>query len=123
MRFLIDMNLSPRWIPVLQSEGWDAVHWCQIGSFNAPDADLMAWALAEQRIVLTNDLDFGAILAATNSNAPSVVQVRNQDHRPETLAPLLISLLRTHEAELLAGALLIADQTRSRVRMLPLRRA
>ena len=99
------------------------MHWCQIGSFNAPDADLMAWALAEQRIVLTNDLDFGAILAATNSNAPSVVQVRNQDQRPETPAPLLISLLRTHEAELLAGALLISDQTRSRVRILPLRRA
>jgi predicted nuclease of predicted toxin-antitoxin system len=34
-------------------------------------------------IVLTNDLDFGSILAATNGEKPSVVQVRPAELRPE----------------------------------------
>jgi hypothetical protein len=24
---IVDMNRPPRWVPVLKSEGWDAVHW------------------------------------------------------------------------------------------------
>lgn len=82
MRFLIDMNLSPRWCGILQAEGWNSVHWSQVGLVSAPDSEVMKWALAEQRIVLTHDLDHGAMLAATGATGPSVVQVRTQDVRP-----------------------------------------
>lgn len=120
MKFLIDMNLSPRWCGILQAEGWDSVHWSQVGSASAPDHELMQWALGEQRVVLTHDLDYGAMLAATKASGPSVVQVRTQDVRPESLAPLLIPTLRQYESELDAGALLVADEVRLRVRLLPL---
>lgn len=120
MKFLIDMNLSPRWCGVLQAEGWDSVHWSQVGIASAPDYEVMQWALGEQRIVLTHDLDYGAMLAATRASGPSVVQVRTQDVRPQSLAPLLIPILRQYENELGAGALLIADEVKSRVRLLPL---
>jgi predicted nuclease of predicted toxin-antitoxin system len=120
MKFLIDMNLSPRWFGILQAEGWDSVHWSQVGIASAPDHELMQWALGEQRIVLTHDLDYGAMLAATKATGPSVVQVRTQDVRPETLAPLLIPTLRQYESELEAGALLIVDEAKLRVRLLPL---
>jgi len=78
MKFLIDMNLSPRWCGILQAEGWDSVHWSQVGNASAPDHEVMRWALDEQRIVLTHDLDYGAMLAATQATAPSVVQVRRK---------------------------------------------
>lgn len=120
MRFLVDMNLSPRWCEVLRAEGWDAVHWSEVGIATAPDSDLMEWAFREGRIVLTHDLDFGAMLAATQSAGPSVAQVRTQDVRPEALSETLIPLLRQFEAELKAGVLLIVDAGRSRVRVLPL---
>ncbi len=120
MKFLIDMNLSPRWRGVLQAEGWESVHWSQVGIPSAPDHEVMRWALGQQRIVLTHDLDYGAMLAATRASGPSVVQVRTQDVRPQTLAPLLIPILRQYENELIAGALLIADEVKSRVRLLPL---
>lgn len=81
MNLLVDMNLSPKWCAVLQAEGWEAVHWREIGKGAAPDAELMAWALANNRVVLTNDLDFGAMLAASKASGPSVVQVRTQDVR------------------------------------------
>ena len=80
----------------------------------------MGWAFEHQQIVLTHDLDFGAMLAATRATGPSVVQVRTQDVRPQTLAPLLIPVLRQYENELMAGALLVVDEAKSRVRLLPL---
>ena len=80
----------------------------------------MQWALDDHRVVLTHDLDFGAILAATQATGPSVVQVRTQEVRPRTLASLLISLLRKYETELDSGVLIVVDEGRSRVRVLPL---
>ena len=122
MKFLVDMNLSPRWCAVLWAEGWDSVHWSDVGSSSAPDIEIMRWALDQGRVVITHDLDFGAMLAATRALGPSVVQVRTQDVRPHVLSPVIVSLLLQFEAELEAGALLIVDEARSRVRMLPLLR-
>jgi predicted nuclease of predicted toxin-antitoxin system len=83
----------------------------------------MRWAREQGRVVLTHDLDFGAMLAATQATSPSVAQIRTQDVRPESLAPLLILVLRRYENELTEGALLIADRSRSRVRILPLNKS
>ena len=78
MKILVDMNLSPSWVSYLNAAGFDAVHWSTIGPLNAPDSELMKWASDRGYIVLTADLDFGAILAVTqgtrarNANAPRV---------------------------------------------------
>lgn len=122
MKLLVDMNLSPQWCSVLQAEGWDCVHWSEVGSGTASDRDIMQWALAESRVVVTHDLDFGAILAATQAAGPSVVQVRTQDVRPAFLSQRLISWLRRYTSELEAGAILVIDEAQSRVRMLPIRK-
>jgi hypothetical protein len=63
-------------------------------------------------VVFTNDLDFGAILAATRAAAPSVIQVRAQDVTPEHL-----SEIRQHEAILQRGALITIDESRLRSRI------
>jgi len=122
MKILIDMNLSPRWCGILQAEGWESIHWSGIGNPSAPDHEIMQWALNERRVVLTHDLDYGAMLAATRAAGPSVVQVRTQDVRPAVLAPLLVPVLRQFEIELDSGALLVVDEAKSRVRLLPLAR-
>lgn len=121
MKFLIDMNLSPRWCEFLASEGWDAIHWSEIGAPNAPDFEILQKASDDDRIVFTNDLDFGAILALTRASAPSVLQVRTQNVRPEHLSPIRVPMLRQYETTLQAGALIVIDEGRSRVRVLPLR--
>src|SRR5688572_27638106 len=120
MKFLVDMNLSPKWCMLLQAEGWDSVHWSDVGDASAPDHEIMQWALAEDRVVLTHDLDFGAMLAATQASGPSVVQVRTHDVRPHSLGPFLIPLIHRHKDRLEAGALIVVDEGRSRVRVLPL---
>jgi len=122
MKLLVDINLSPKLSAVLQGEGWDSVHWSEVGSPSAPDHEIMAWAREHSRIVLTHDLDFGTLLALSRSTGPSVVQIRVQDVRHESISPMLISLLRQYQSELEAGALLVADESRARVRVLPLTR-
>ena len=120
MKLVIDMNLPPEWVEVLQRHGWDGVHWSRVGNPGATDTEVMAWAKAAQRVVFTHDLDFGAILAATQAEGPSVIQVRTQDVTPAHLERLVVAALRTHEATLVNGALVTVDEARSRVRILPI---
>lgn len=118
---LVDMNLSPRWIPVLQAAGFTAVHWSDIGPVTAPDTELMAHARDHDMIVATHDLDFGTILAATGGEKPSVVQIRATDTRPEAIATIVVAALTQFAPELAAGALATIDAARTRVRLLPLK--
>jgi predicted nuclease of predicted toxin-antitoxin system len=46
LRIVVDMNLSPEWIPALEKDGWQAVHWATVGDPRADDATIMVWALA-----------------------------------------------------------------------------
>ena len=117
---LIDMNLSPDWVPLLSQNGWAAIHWSSIGDPRATDQVIMAWALANKHVVFTHDLDFGTMLAMSHAGGPSIIQVRGQDVLPGHLGPLVIAALRQHEADLSAGALLVVDERKCRVRILPL---
>jgi predicted nuclease of predicted toxin-antitoxin system len=74
-------------------------------------------------VVLTHDLDFGAILAATQGEKPSVVQLRGDDVRPEGIGPQVIAALTQVAASLRAGALVTIQPGRTRITVLPLRAA
>ena len=120
MKLLIDMNLSPRWADFLRENKFQADHWSTIGHAGAPDSEIMEYALSQNYIVLTHDLDFSAILAASNERGPSVVQIRSADISPATIGRKVVAALRQMEEELKAGALLTIDPGRTRLRLLPL---
>ncbi|MGL1833252.1 DUF5615 family PIN-like protein [Rhodocyclaceae bacterium SMB388] len=121
MKLLIDMNLSPRWVGFLADEGIVAAHWSDIGEKDAPDSEIMAYAEAEDFVVLTHDLDFGAILAATQGDKPSVVQIRAEDISPDVIGARIVAALQQMGPELEQGALVTVDPNRARLRVLPLR--
>jgi predicted nuclease of predicted toxin-antitoxin system len=120
VKLLVDMNLSPRWVGVLNAAGFEAAHWSTLGAHNAPDSQIMAYAGANDCVALTHDLDFGAILAATHGDKPSVVQIRAEDVSPEAIGNQVIIALRQMATELEAGALLTVDPSRTRLSLLPL---
>jgi predicted nuclease of predicted toxin-antitoxin system len=121
VKLLVDMNLSPYWVSFLKTAGVEAAHWAFVGAPDALDSDIMAYAAAEGYIVLTNDLDFGAILAATNRAGPSVVQFRSGELSPDAIGRHLIDALRRTKEALEHGALLTIEPARARMRLLPLR--
>ncbi|MHB8414925.1 MAG: DUF5615 family PIN-like protein [Acidiferrobacteraceae bacterium] len=120
MKLLVDMNLSPRWTTFLADVGIEATHWSTLGANNAPDSEIVAFARVNDYVVLTHDLDFGAILAATHGEKPSVVQIRAEDVSPDVIGLQVIAALRQMASELEEGALLTVDPSRTRLRVLPL---
>jgi predicted nuclease of predicted toxin-antitoxin system len=120
-RLLVDMNLSVEWIPLLRDAGHKAVHWSEVGDPRAPDTALMQWARENAYAVFTHDLDFGTMLALSGASFPSVLQVRCLNVLPEAISPLVLALLRAYANEIEQGALVVADERRERVRILPLR--
>ncbi|MFZ2225709.1 MAG: DUF5615 family PIN-like protein [Candidatus Deferrimicrobium sp.] len=121
MKLLVDMNLSPRWVGLLAGAGIEAAHWSTLGAKNAPDSEIMAYAGVNDYVVLTHDLDFSVILAATHGEKPSVVQIRADDVSPDVIGKQVIAALRQMASELEEGALLTVDPNRTRLRVLPLR--
>ena len=82
----------------------------------------MQWAIARDCAVFTHDLDFGTMLALSGADGPSVLQVRCLNVLPEAIGPLVLSVLRACANEIEQGALVVADERRERVRILPLNR-
>ena len=120
MKILIDMNLSPDWTAVLEAEHIEAVHWSSVGSPTAPDEEIMQFARENGFAVFTHDLDFGAMLALTQAESPSVLQLRAQDILPKSIGQTVITILQKYKAELEQGALIVFDKAKERVRILPL---
>jgi predicted nuclease of predicted toxin-antitoxin system len=120
IKILVDMNLSVEWVPILTEQGWQTMHWSTIGDPRAADVTIMAWALANHYVVFTHDLDFGTTLALMHATGPSVLQLRTQNVLPEYIGPMVLATLRQYERELATGALIVVEESRSRVRILPL---
>lgn len=120
MRLLVDMNLSPRWVSLLADAGIEAAHWSMLGTANATDTEIMAYARANDYVVLTHDLDFSAILAVTHGEKPSVVQIRTEDLSLNAIGKQVIAALLQMKLDLEEGALLTIDPSRTRLRVLPL---
>ena len=98
----------------------ESVHWSRIGDPRAEDSEIIEYARNNSYIVFTHDLDFGAILALTGASGPSVIQVRTQDILPSYLSARLIQVLDEAKEFLESGALIVVDEGRSRIRILPL---
>jgi predicted nuclease of predicted toxin-antitoxin system len=82
----------------------------------------MDWARVNDYVVFTHDLDFGAILAVTRAEGPSVLQVRAQNVLPEHLGEVVIAALRQFTQQLEVGALITVDNGTSPARILPINR-
>jgi predicted nuclease of predicted toxin-antitoxin system len=120
MRFLLEMNISPELSHRLRAAGHEAVHWSSVGAPRARDEILMSFARDHGQVLLTHDLDFGSLLALTHAAGPSVIQIRTQDVLSDRFLSLVCAAAKQFESELQRGALVVVDEERSRVRVLPI---
>lgn len=121
MRFLADMGVASSTVQELARTGHDAVHLRALGLQRLPDDEILAKARAERRIVLTFDLDFGDLLALGMQESPSVIIFRLRDETPRSVTPKLFEVIGQRAAELEAGAVVVVEEGRYRLRRLPLR--
>jgi len=121
VKLLLDANLSPEVGRLLKEAGHDAIHVKDIGLLTAADPTILRAAAKEERILLTADSDFGALLALGSLASPSVLLLRSADHlRPNQQAGLIAANLPQIAEDLEKGAIVSLTRERLRVRELPI---
>lgn len=120
MRFLADMGVSPVTVNILRQRGHDAVHLAEQDLARLPDPEILEKAQQEERILLTFDLDFGELLAIAGTALPSVITFRLQNTKPAFATARLLETLAECEDVLETGALITLEDTRYRLRRLPI---
>jgi predicted nuclease of predicted toxin-antitoxin system len=120
MKFLADMNVPMTVVNTLRSCGYETVHLGELGLQRMPDPLIMDKALQEKRVVLTFDLDFTDLLAASGDALPSVIIFRLKNTSPQFVASRLLEALSEYSEALDIGAIAIVEDNRLRLRRLPL---
>jgi predicted nuclease of predicted toxin-antitoxin system len=120
VRFLADMGVSRGVVEWLRSAGHDAMHLRDEGLHRLPNGDIFQKGFIEHRVVLTFDLDFGEIVAASESRLVSVVLFRLHNTRTGHVIERLQAVLEQSSTELRSGAIIVVEEGRHRVRRLPI---
>lgn len=120
MTILVDANLTPRWVEFLQTAGIEAVHWWTVGAGDAPDAELLEWALERNAIILTGDGDFSQMLALRGLSHPSVIYLRTSERNPRGPGKQVIEAHDAIAVRAEGGMIVTIDDRNARVRALPI---
>jgi predicted nuclease of predicted toxin-antitoxin system len=120
MRYLGDHHISHRTVSLLKARGFDIYRVSDVLPSDAEDIQILELARTEDRVVISQDLDYSALLASTGYNKPSVVSLRLHNNRPERIATVLEKILPSVESELQIGAIVVVEEGRIRIRLLPL---
>ncbi|MBE7468406.1 MAG: hypothetical protein DPW09_39225 [Anaerolineae bacterium] len=118
---LADMNISPKTVAVLHQQGWNIVRVSRILPATASDEEILDLARREDKVIVTQDLDFSTLLALRGYNRPSLVTLRLSTSNPDIVAHQLLRVLPRLEQPLQEGCAVTIEDTTVRTRKLPIR--
>ncbi len=121
LRLLADMNISPQTVNALQKKGVDIVRVSRILPVTSSDAEILDLARRENRVVVTQDIDFSALLALGGFDSPSLITIRMTISDPGAITQKLLELLPEIQDMLAKGCAVSVDDYSFRIRWLPIR--
>jgi predicted nuclease of predicted toxin-antitoxin system len=119
IRFLADMGISQSTISWLRSLEYDAIHLREQNLQRLADCKIIEKAKSERRVILTCDLDFGDLMASSKAKLPSIIIFRLKNQTPNNINKHLSTILNESTLHLLNGAILLVEENKHRIRILP----
>jgi predicted nuclease of predicted toxin-antitoxin system len=120
MKFLLDVGISPRLGKLLMTNGHTYRYIPEHYSKKSSDETIMEIAIENEEVIITHDLDFGALLAFSKNARPSTILFRIHHIVPELFYNLIVNNWKTIEEPLKKGALVIIENNNIRIRRLPI---
>jgi predicted nuclease of predicted toxin-antitoxin system len=120
MKLLLDQGLPRSAATLLSEAGIDTIHVAEIGLSAADDTDILQRARDDERVVVTLDADFHALLALSAATSPSVIRIRIERLRAQALTNLLLTVIGEIADDLEQGVVVTVEPSRVRLRRLPL---
>jgi predicted nuclease of predicted toxin-antitoxin system len=121
LRLIADVHISPLTITALKLQGYDIVRSTDFLPATATDLEILEFARLEDRIVLTQDLDFSMLVALSNYDQPSLITLRLSSAKPDVVTQRLLEVLPNLEQDLREGSAITIDDNFVRIRKLPIR--
>ncbi len=115
------MGVAMRIVEWLREKGHDVIHLRDEGLQRLPNGEIFKKAAMENRIILTFDLDFGEIAALSGSQLVSVILFRLRNTHTFHVWKRLEQVLMVSSDALKEGAIIIVEETRHRIRKLPIK--
>ena len=119
LKFIADVHISPLTVSDLQQAGYDIIRVTDSLPPTASDEEIITLAISKGAIIVTQDLDFSALIAQSGLGKPSVISLRLNNARPEVITRVLRQVLPQIETQLSEGVIVSIEETRFRVRKLP----
>ena len=117
LRFLADESCDFAAVRALRTEGFDVLSVAETMA-GADDESVIALALREGRILLTEDKDFGQLVFAAGSKSVGVILTRFSAGARSALGARMLDLVRKH-ADRLTGSFVVLQPKRIRIAALP----
>jgi len=119
LRFLADESCDFAVVRALRTLGYDVLAVNEVMQ-RSVDSDLIVQAAREQRIVLTEDKDFGWLVFVSHAESAGVILIRFPGNARDTLARTVAQLVQEH-GEALTGAFVVVQPGYTRVAKKPSR--
>jgi predicted nuclease of predicted toxin-antitoxin system len=114
MRFMVDESTGAAVVEYLRRNGHDALAVAEAMP-QADDQDIIARAASEERVLITNDKDFGELVFRSGWAHHGVLLLRLHDESPSSRLNVIKSVLE-HYADRLTGQFVVAAEDSVRVR-------
>ena len=114
--FLADENIQPAVIAFLREQGLDVFSFPEQGKFGLSDADILRFAVEENRIVLTHDSDFGGLVILNEQSFVGIVYLRPGHIQAEFTIETIRTLFEQVK-DVQVPFIIVAERSRENVRI------
>ena len=120
LKFIADVNISPQTVSTLKEADYDIIRSSEILPANAKDIEILELARSQNRIIVTQDLDFSMLVAINGYDQPSLITLRLSSAKPSIVTQRLLDVFPIIESEFLEAFAMTIDDEAIRIRKLPI---